>query len=187
MADTEMTPDLIAFVKEQKDRHDIWQALLRYTRGIDRGDKALMASAYHPDAVDEHGVAEDDPDQFTDWAIGWHAENQFQHQHIVVNHSVELDGNTAHGETYYIFWGENRDAPPTLSFGRYVDRYEKRAGIWAIAHRVCVNQLTGSFNPVDIPEEYLTMMRSTGPNTRDRNDISFDRPLRGSRGFVAIP
>jgi ketosteroid isomerase-like protein len=186
MADTEMTPELIAFVKEQKDRHDIWQALLRYTRGVDRGDKALMASAYHPDALDEHGVAQGTPDQFTDWAIGWHAENQIQHQHIIVNHSVHLDGDTAHGETYYIFWGENRAGPPNLAFGRYVDRFEKRDGRWAIAHRVCVNQISGGFTTFDIPQEYLEAMRSTGPNTRDSNDISYDRPLMGSRGYVPV-
>ncbi len=184
MADTELTPELIAFVREQKDRHEIYQALLRYTRGIDRFDKALMASAYHPDAIDEHGVAEGDPDQFTDWAIGWHGEFQHQHQHIITNHTVEIDGDVAHGETYYVFWGENREGPPTLAFGRYVDRFEKRDGRWAIAHRVCVNQISGSFNPVDVPEEYLSQMRATGPNTRDRDDISHDRPLTRSRGYA---
>lgn len=182
MADAEMTPELIAFVKDQKDRFEIKQALLRYTRGVDRFDKALMASAYHEDAMDEHGVAEGDPDVFTDWAIGWHGENQRQHQHIITNHTVEIDGDTAHGETYYVFFGENNEGPPTLAFGRYVDRFEKRNGEWKIAHRVCVNQYAGSFNPVDIPPEYLAMQSSSGPNTRDKNDISWDRPLVGSRG-----
>lgn len=135
MTDVQLTPDLIAFIREQKDRADIQACLLRYTRGVDRHDRALMLSAYWPDAFDEHGVAEGHAAEFVDWAIGWHGEYQTRHQHIIANHNVEIDGDTAHGETYYIFWGENRMGPPTLAFGRYVDRFEKRDGEWRIAHR----------------------------------------------------
>jgi ketosteroid isomerase-like protein len=177
-----MTPELISFVRQQKDRQEIHDCLLRYTRGVDRNDKALMMSAYHPDARDEHGVAEGDPEQFCTWAIGWHGSAQSQHQHIIVNHTVELDGNVAHGETYYLFWGDNHDSKPTLAFGRYIDRFEKRHGQWAIAHRVCVNQLVGEFDKVQMPDEWAALTRSTGPNTRDRTDISYDRPLLGSHG-----
>jgi len=174
-------PDLIAFVREEKDRREIWDCLLRYARGLDRLDKAMMASAYHPDARDEHGVFEADADGFCDWAIGWHGAAQLRHQHILTNHSVDLDGDHAHGETYYIFWGENREGPPTLAFGRYIDRFEKRDERWAIAHRVCINEYAGAFTPVEIPAEWLAAMKSTGPDRRDRDDLSYDRPLRGSR------
>lgn len=177
MSNINLSEELITFIQDQKDRHEIKQALLRYTRGVDRFDKKMMASAYHADAWDDHGVAEGNPDQFTDWAIGWHGENQKQHQHIITNHNAEIDGDTAHTETYYIFWGENNDAPPTLAFGRYVDRFEKRDGVWAIAHRVCVNQYAGEFTAIDIPEEYLALQHATGPNTRDKTDISYSRPL----------
>lgn len=177
MASAEMTPDLIAFVRQQRDRQEISDCLLRYTRGVDRHDKAFMLSAYHPDAWDEHGVAQGDADTFCSWAIGWHGEFQSRHQHIITNQMIELDGDVAHGEAYYIFWGENREGPPTLAFGRYIDRFERRDGRWAIAHRVCVNEYAGSFNAVDIPEEYLAAMRSTGPNRCDRDDISYLRPL----------
>ena len=50
--------ELTAFVRNMKDRQDILDCLHRYTRGVDRHDRALMLSAYHPDAFDEHGVAE---------------------------------------------------------------------------------------------------------------------------------
>ena len=182
MAATGLAPELLEFLQQEKDRHDIRQCLLRYTRGVDRHDRALMMSAYHPDAIDEHGVAMGNPAEFCDWAIGWHAKFQHQHQHIINNTSIELDGDTAHVETYYTFFGDNKEGPPSLAFGRYVDRFEKRDGQWRIAHRVCVNQLAGSFNTVAMPPAYLEAMQSTGPNTRDRNDISYDRPLLASRG-----
>lgn len=181
MADDTLTPELISFIREAKDRQEIHDCLLRYTRGVDRHDKALMRSAYHPDAIDEHGVAEGDPVAFCDWAIGWHGEYQTRHQHIITNHTVELDGDTAHAETYYIFWGENREGPPTLAFGRYVDRLEKRDGKWAIAHRVCVNEKSGAFVEIDMPEEWLAAMHSTGPDRRDSSDVSYLRPLTKDR------
>ena len=169
--------DLLAFVRQAKDRQEILDCLHRYTRGVDRHDKALMLSAYHPDALDEHGVAEAEAEAFCDWAIGWHGQFQTKHQHIITNHTVELDGDTAHAETYYIFWGENREGPPTLAFGRYIDRLEKRNGRWGIAHRVCINEKIGQFIAADLGEEWEKAAASTGPSTRDRRDLSYVRPL----------
>lgn len=177
MTEATLTPELIDFVTQQKDRQEIMDCLLRYTRGVDRHDRALMLSAYHPDAFDDHGVAEGIAADFVDWAIGWHGEHQTKHQHIITNHTVELDGDTAHGETYYVFWGENRQGPPQLSFGRYIDRFEKRDGLWAIAHRVCVNEMSAMLEAAKIPAEWADKMFSTGPNRRDTADISYRRPL----------
>lgn len=177
MTEAVLTPDLVAFVREQADRQAIIECLHRYTRGVDRHDRELMLSAYHPDAWDEHGVAEGVAADFVDWAIGWHAEFQTRHQHIITNHTVEIDGDIAHGETYYTFWGDNREGPPTLAFGRYIDRFEKRDGRWAIAHRVCVNEISGNFEKAEIPEQWKDMLFSTGPNRRDPEDISYRRPL----------
>lgn len=172
-----MDEDLIAFVRDLRDRQAIRDCLHRYTRGIDRHDRALMLSAYHPDAVDQHGVAEGDAATFCDWAIGWHGEAQHSHQHIITNHTVEIDGDTAHAETYYIFWGDNREGPPSLCFGRYVDRFEKRAGDWRIAHRVCVNEKIGHFIAAELPPLWAHATTATGPSRRDSSDISYMRPL----------
>ena len=177
MAQPELTPDLLAYLRGAADRQAILDCLHRYTRGIDRADRALMLSAYHPDAVDEHGVANLGAEAFVDWAIKWHGEFQTRHQHIITNHTVELNGDIAHGETYYTFWGINREGPPTLAFGRYIDRFEKRGGHWAIAHRVCVNEAVGHFTLTDLPPEWRNELESTGPNRRDSNDISYQRPL----------
>lgn len=173
--------ELLAFIRQQKDRQEILDCLHRYTRGVDRFDRDLMLSAYHPDAIDQHGVAEGVAGDFVDWAIGWHGEFQTRHQHIITNQTIELDGDVAHGETYYIFWGENREGPPSLAFGRYIDRFEKRNGRWAIAHRVCVNEKVGTFNEVALPPEWATALSATGPCRRDRQDISYARPLSDGR------
>lgn len=181
MPDLAMPEDLLAFVREQKDRADILACLHRYTRGVDRFDRELMLSAYWPDAIDEHGVAEGIASDFVDWAIGWHGEFQTRHQHIVTNHTVEFAGATAHGETYFLFWGENRDGPPTLAFGRYIDRYEKRGGEWRIAHRVCINEKVGSWSELPMTEKFAAAIATTGPNQRDSSDVSYLRPLTRNR------
>jgi ketosteroid isomerase-like protein len=183
--DRQLTPDLVAFVREAKDRQEIQDCLLRYTRGVDRHDKDLMRSAYHDDAVDEHGVVTAGPDEFCDWAIGYHAENQHRHHHVLTNTTLDLAGDVAHGETYYMFWADNRVGPPTLSFGRYIDRLEKRDGRWGIVRRVCLNEQTTSLGETEFPPEFVELMNSTGPSLRSRADISYDRPLLGSRGHLA--
>jgi hypothetical protein len=179
-----LTPELLKFIQEAKDRQEIHDCLLRYTRGVDRHDKQLMESAYHADALDEHGVATGDPNSFCEWAIGYHAENQNQHHHVITNTTLDLDGDEAHGETYYMFWGDNKVGPPTLAFGRYIDRFEKRDGRWAIARRVCVTEQTTTLGELELPPEFVALMNSTGPSERNRDDISYDRPLKGNRQSV---
>lgn len=172
-----MTPELIKFVQEQKDRQEIHDCLIRYARGIDRHDKELMASAYHPDAFDKHGIAEGNASDFCDWAINMHTGIQTNHQHIINNHSIEIIGDVAHGETYYMFYGDNREGPPMLAFGRYIDRFEKRDGKWAIALRVCITEKSGYFIQSNNSAEVEKKSKSTGPCTRDRSDLSYARPL----------
>ena len=42
-------------VQRMLDKDDIRDAIYRYARGVDRGDLALIRTAYHADAWDEHG------------------------------------------------------------------------------------------------------------------------------------
>jgi ketosteroid isomerase-like protein len=177
MVEEKLDEGLLAFVREMKDRQEIMDCLHRYTRGVDRFDRDLMLSAYHPDARDEHGAAEGVAADFCDWAIGWHGAAQTMHHHTITNVTIELEGDSAHVESYYLFCADNREGPPSLCFGRYVDRFEKREGRWAIAHRVCVNELIGLFIAPELDEEWRRALLSTGPGTRDKNDISYARPL----------
>jgi hypothetical protein len=126
-------------VKRLTDRAEIYDCMQRYARGMDRRDRALLRSAYHDGAVDDHvgfvGVVDD----FIDWALAYHS-TQTRHQHYLLNHTVDIDGDMAHAETYYLFVGTDHEPANhmTISGGRYVDRLERRDGRWAIADRVCV-------------------------------------------------
>jgi hypothetical protein len=185
------TSELAAAVEELQDRQAILDCLMRYSRGVDRLDRELILSAYHPDAIDDHGMFVGDREEFADWVIGMHSSTHLSQQHCLFNHSCELDGKVAHTETYYMFAGMNRVGPPlVVSGGRYIDRFEKRDGRWAIAARLCIRDwapVEETPDPQDpstltavrsaLPAGLLEFMR-TGPlSTRDRDDPSYQRPL----------
>jgi len=167
------------------DKEAITDCLHRYCRGIDRMDRALMLSAYHADAFDDHGVSEGDPETFVDWARGFHLGAQRVHQHAISNIVIELDGDKAHVESYYCFRGDNKEGPPTLAFGRYVDQFDKRDGVWKIAYRVCINEMSGFFTPNPRSVSYTAEAPARVRATRDTADPSYERPLAARKEALA--
>jgi len=166
-----MTDEL---VHELADRAAILDCMHRYTRGIDRLDRALVRSAYHDDAVDDHLGYSGPVEGFLDWAFEYHS-GQARHQHYITNHSVDLDGDTAHAETYFMVVMTERqpDAPLTVFGGRYVDRLERRDGRWAIVVRRCLPEW--ATNPASLfPPDGNSI---GGTVARDRTDASYQRPL----------
>ena len=100
----------------------------------------------------------------------------------MLNHRCELDGDTAHTETYWLFIGNNRREPATsLHTGRYLDRFEKRDGKWAIAARKCIIEGGGALGAIPVPAEALAAYAATGVASRDKSDPSYVRPLIPSR------
>lgn len=188
-----MTPEAMTrAVRELQDRQAILDCLMRYARGVDRLDRDLILSAYHEDAVDDHGMFVGTRDEFADWVIAMHSSTHLAQQHCLFNHTCDLDGDVAHTETYYLFAGMNRAGEPlVVSGGRYVDRFERRAGRWAIADRLCLRDwapLPHQPDPEDpstltairaaLPPPLLELMRGGPRSTRDRDDPSYQRPLR---------
>ena len=169
--------NLEATVRALRDRQDILDCLHRYCRGVDRFDRDLLLSVYHPDAVDDHGVFVGNREAFVGWALAYHAEHQHSHHHMIFNPTIDLLGDTAHTEVYWLFLGENKVKPNTVAVGRYIDRFERRDGRWAIAARVCLSECINDLPQTALPEAYRAMLMSNGPSTRDRSDRSWDRPL----------
>lgn len=119
----------------------IRQALARYCRGVDRGDRAMLLSAYHPDATDDHGNFVGGPDDFATYIIEKFDATPRIGQHHVTNVYIELAGTTADVESYFIaFNAQPADGggEHDLVTGRYLDRFEERDGEWRIAQRKVV-------------------------------------------------
>jgi hypothetical protein len=158
-----------------QDRQAILDCIHRYCRGVDRFDRDLVLSVYHSDAIDDHGVFVGPPADFADWAFAYHREHQHLTQHIVTNHNCELDGDSAHTETYWMLAAMNKQgAPLSLSGGRYIDRFERRAGRWAIAARRCTIEWYGRPGEEAFPAALLATYATP---SRDRNDPSYERPM----------
>jgi hypothetical protein len=172
--------DLAPKLRELVDRQEILDCLHRYTRGMDRLDRELARSAYHDGAIDVHRDVVKEVDDFLDWAFAYHA-TQTLHQHYIGNNTIEIDGDTAHAETYYTFVGRypDREAPLDIAGGRYIDRFERRDGRWAIAARVCT--LEWMMRPDSaVGGRAVDDDALTGGFTVARNptDVSYQRPMR---------
>lgn len=183
-----LDPSLEQKLRELLDRQAIHDVVLRYCRGVDRLDRELILSAYHPDAIDDHGLFVGGPEAFADYFSAFHESQQSATQHIITNHFCDLLGDVAHTETYWLFAAMNREGPAlSLGGGRYVDRMEKRDGRWAIAQRKCLYDWQGVPGDYDLTPEQLKAMLGAGPATRDRSDPSYERPLRVDPKRISHP
>jgi ketosteroid isomerase-like protein len=124
-------------------RQEIADVIYRYARGIDRMDFDLVRSCYHPDAYDDHGAFRGTVEDFIaaarEFLSRWTAT-----QHFMGNMLIEVYGDRARAETYAVAYHRREDAggngKDDIMGIRYVDRFEKRAGAWKIAHRVVANE-----------------------------------------------
>jgi hypothetical protein len=133
-------------IEELGAKEAIRQVANRYCRGVDRLDVAMMASAYHDGAIDDHGVFVGDAAEFCQRVVKTHARFDAT-MHCIFNHTIELDDDThARGElyntSYLLRTLEDGNRELDTWWGRYVDRYELRDGRWAITHRICVHEWT---------------------------------------------
>ncbi len=145
-------------------RAEIADVVLRYCRGVDRLDLALVRSCYHDGGIDHHTGFDGDADRYVEWLRGLLPRFSGT-MHMVGNQLIEVDGDVARSETYGTahHWGEPID-DPTLNFVtgfRYVDRMERRNGEWRIAERWAVREWTRS-----IPAETVRPREGEGPTGR---------------------
>ena len=137
------------------DRAEIHDLMMRYARGVDRGDWDLVRSVYHPDAFDDHGDFKGDVDGFIAFASD-RVGPLPQCMHFLGNCLIEFaSDDVAAVETYFMTAhtldargqkaygaGDGSEPMQLSSYGRYADRVERRGGPWRIAHRVCVFEAT---------------------------------------------
>jgi hypothetical protein len=140
-------------LRELLEKERIRDVLYRYIRGVDRFDKALIRSAFHPDATDQHGDRSFTISELIDW-MGGRQSSVEQSMHLVGNILIELYGDNAlvesHGFAHHRYApgaseshaGEiaDTDGLPTrvVTVYRYVDKFQRREGEWRIRHRTVV-------------------------------------------------
>jgi hypothetical protein len=122
-------------------RETLKELLLAYCRGVDRGDEALLASPFHDDATVITGAFNGPARDFAPQILRTVAETSRRVFHSVNNCWFDIDGDRAVGESYVIAVqtvpGPEGDLD-ILVGGRYLDRFERRAGVWKIAQHTFV-------------------------------------------------
>lgn len=120
------------------DKQDIHEVMMRYCRAVDRMDIDLLKTCYWPDARDDHGPFKGSATEFFGIVENLSDPYSFS-QHLICNEFVELDGDSARSESYFVMpAGTESEGERKIWIlaGRYIDRFERRNGEWRIADRV---------------------------------------------------
>lgn len=176
-----MANDRDAALEALLDREEIRACLTKFCRGMDRFDRETYLAAFWPDAEMAAGPFVGSAADCWDWAKPMHEEGQILTHHVLLNMTVEIDGDQAHSEAYYQFIARNRDESLVLAGGRYIDRLERRQGEWRIALRT--NLIEWASLPPAIPPPFSDVpdIAVNGVSSRSQEDPSYQRPLINRR------
>jgi hypothetical protein len=169
------------------DRQDIYDCLTRMQRGTDRCDRALFLSAFHDDAIIAAGPFVGGPAELFDWSAKLQAMAHKSTLHGLLNHSCELGGDMAHAETYYLYIAANHDDTNILAAGRYIDRFDRRGGVWKLAARNTVIEWSTLQPAMDNPLNAVPDILANGAVARGPDDLSYRRPFDNVRARFVPP
>ena len=151
------------------DKQAITDQLANYCRAVDRLDKALGYGVFHEDSTADYGadVYQGSGRGFIDSVCAAHL-HCINHSHQVCNSVIALDGDAAGSETYFhsatrlMIEGKLKQI---RVYGRYLDRWSRREGRWAICARKTI------FDFDETRDVVLTERREQG--ARDQTDPSY--------------
>ena len=141
---------LAARLESLEAKEEIRQVIGRLCRAQDRMDIEAIAACYHPDGYDDHLTFKGSGRAFAEWFVGVTAPSFEEVMHFTGPSVVDVEGDVAQASTQCVAHhlsraGEATGNPLTRLYRaecimglRYLDRFERRAGRWLIAHRRCV-------------------------------------------------
>jgi hypothetical protein len=150
-------------------RQEITDLIYRYCRSVDRLDVSLGHSIWHDDATADYGadVYQGSGRGAIDHICAQHL-HTLHHSHQVSNILIELDGERAGSEAYVTASLRVRRGAQLMQitvWSRYVDRWSRRNGRWALDHRLAVRDFD------EIRE--VGAMKEHDVGRRDRSDPSY--------------
>ena len=98
MGDAVAAEQLHEFLEKQAIR----EVAMRYCRGVDRCDAALISSAYHPDAFDDHSGRIFTGETVGEGIVASMREILDATTHHITTQTIKFDGDTARCESYYV-------------------------------------------------------------------------------------
>lgn len=121
-------------------REEIRDLLNRYSHAIDRRDWQAFGDIFWPDGKVEYGLYNDVAEHFGPIVEQVYNDTRIDiSQHFLGNCIIRVDGATGYGETYVhalhrVPRGDGGFKDVVMGC-RYLDRFERRAGVWRIGHR----------------------------------------------------
>jgi hypothetical protein len=159
------------------DVQEIRECIARHARGCDRHDADCNASAFHEGGVHELGNRVFDGKLYgahSNIGLGMMFEATV---HTPVLQTCEIDGDTAHTESYVIgIMLDKGGATSQVVAGRYIDRLERKDGRWGImVRRVTVEIVVQGHASIMSTDPFKAQHYLKG--NRDNDDLSYRRPL----------
>jgi hypothetical protein len=180
MYDRAVESDIAVYLAKQACAEVVY----RLARGLDRCDAELVRSTFHDDATDDHGIFRGTADEFVAWVVPQLLTME-RTQHLIGNVLIEVDGDRAWGESYYVanhdLKGASGEELRYTAAGRYIDRFERRDGTWRIAHRLCVSDWCATSPRSD------NWDRTSGPRQyglRGKGDPVYLEPTAATKGIA---
>jgi hypothetical protein len=136
---------LQAALREIVDRAALRNLAERYAQGVDRRDREVFLSAFHPDAT----LAVHHPSEKEEGINVMQGHEQIgrvpefiqvypKTYHVLGQSTYEIDGDTATGETYCVahhLTPDRHGGTNYVMYIRYADTYRRDGGEWRIATR----------------------------------------------------
>lgn len=127
-------------LKRLLDKQEINEILVRYCRGADRCDEALIRSIYHEDAYDDHGYWKGTGYEFATFLPSRLMAANVSTTHSITNVLIEIEGYSAVSESQVTATLLRRGTPliADVMSARYLDKLSCRNGRWGIDERTVV-------------------------------------------------
>ncbi len=119
--------------EEVADRLAIEQVLATHCRGVDRADEEALKSCYWSDATVAYGGFNGNAHEFCG-ILPTAIKRYTATQHSITNVNPLVSGEHALVETYVTAYHYIEDDSEMTYIGRYLDRFEKRKGVWKMQH-----------------------------------------------------
>ena len=127
------------------DERDIVRTMHRYCRALDSGSESEWLDVFTEDATYDTVLPDGavyahltTRDEFIAFLHAYPRPPVIAPKHVIVDPIIELDGDTARGESTFLFLIQAPgEAPRVMAWGRYIDHFRREGRAWRIASRVC--------------------------------------------------
>ena len=156
--------DILQQMQILLDKQAVAEVMMTYCRAVDHLDEDLLRSVFHPESQHSHGfkgpssTTDGSPD-FVEYAFGV-LSTQTRTHHQLGNIFIDIEGDVAYTEAYFTAFHRRRaisdpeagEAATETEMdyfvaGRYLDRMEKRDGVWKITNRTGLTDWTRTEDP----------------------------------------